>query len=1549
MNKKFSTLVAALIVSGGSFAMVSQYAGSALAESPLAVAAAANLRATYSPAEVYAVPYTGEVENWQWTYERSETDGQFYLKNAGGSYLSYTTGGDGKLYIAANGEKNYTKAKFKLNGNNVQLVEGEADLMVVGGTLKTVGEGNKVALYKDARTIVNDDFNPSISYYLGEIVEEVATLSEATTITNAVEKGDPTLSIAMSATTSTNIGAITGTPSKVKVSDGVLEIVVPDGATPLYLAVDGEAALKVVAEKPTNDNSLVGWNADGKVRLGVFYLKLDGENLVLSTADPGDAAVYFVSGGAALTAAERVVAHGATLPVEACYLLSVPAAKKEALRTGDFTAKAAVYTAEAAVATFAAYNAPLETIRASQQWQVVPTGGGFYITDGIFFLTGNATAGQATTTVQTPTEYSVWKLVDGAIAQKTGGYFLDNAVKVQSATENKMYLYAPETAESDYRKSLPAVNAEAGTYLITTRKMKPANLDSERVKVKIITSQDSPEPEGVGDWEFDDEKAFATGDKVTISNADKSRYLNVTEDGKLESVTGTNAQIWTVTVNNSGAGKTISFENQYGQKLAFAATYDKTARAWKVDYSTSGKYSQFDVNAYGEIVFMVSEDASAANNNTPLERMYELNINANPVAAKLEEAEALQNTFVKAVEKDVASASAAKELLNETYGAGNGFGILFKDMAITEDDVEDVTLESNPFSDAAMITAVTGPDDLTDLRAGGSHTSLNNKLFLKVSGNYPLTDEAMTGLTEKQQRAAQVDAFRASEFIAVDTVRYSSLINDIDNKSQFYKYVKVKGSEMLSYKGYYFDNASVEDDFKSTGNLAGVTRRIENAEFTVSQIQGGTASDPIQLTVNAIIPAVGNNQAHLLGHKVDGVNVKVAIKQFNNKYYLGAAADENAAWPYIYVGMNNDVDYKTINGIVTLISRNYKTDGQVYATNEAKNGIVKVLPKYVCTDKPEGQYVVTGGNYNRGAIVPFIFTNRESGIPYKAAGVSLKKTDKANIYAVVGSTDTLEIKAAATGDEFVGYKNYSANELANTSYVLKVVSNAAGIQDIYIAEDHNKDHSLGLNADTLESATFKLIKFEDAKSTAKAFGDTVRVSEKPYSYVYTKNGVASYKADKKDNVVAFTYAIYNADNMEFLAVTDKGSTLENFFYCDPDKKYNVENAASAYGAQRFILKEKADGAIQLIPVNANDKYADKKWTNIFTAADEQAVQFLTHANTKLYAGLSDNKLHTEGTIYKIADNDLFRLVQVGAPMYRKLDGEVYDKVRIYKEGMQNIALFAQSADATILSGKNFLGMEHKADADLNKTMFSFMVDTAYVDRADNYKPEYLLAIDAEIVPEATYCPEHGLNPDCSHATKKIGYATGSYLVSLADSAAAWTASKAHNNPYLYDNYARLGFVKATHIGDALAIERGKAAKADTLDLKAGMTKASFALRIVDQDSKSFVMETKGGYIKWLNGVPVVVPTVAQAEVLNIEATENAATANEAIAAEGVQVIGGHGAVTVQGAAGKVITVANVLGQTIANQVAASDNVTIAAPAGVIVVAVEGEATKVVVK
>ena len=54
--------------------------------------------------------------------------------------------------------------------------------------------------------------------------------------------------------------------------------------------------------------------------------------------------------------------------------------------------------------------------------------------------------------------------------------------------------------------------------------------------------------------------------------------------------------------------------------------------------------------------------------------------------------------------------------------------------------------------------------------------------------------------------------------------------------------------------------------------------------------------------------------------------------------------------------------------------------------------------------------------------------------------------------------------------------------------------------------------------------------------------------------------------------------------------------------------------------------------------------------------------------------------------------------------------------------------------------------------------------------------------------------------------------------------------------------------------------------------------------------------------------------------------------------------------TIAGAQGKKVVISNILGQVVANTVVSSDNATIAAPQGIIVVAVEGEeAVKAIVK
>ena len=78
--------------------------------------------------------------------------------------------------------------------------------------------------------------------------------------------------------------------------------------------------------------------------------------------------------------------------------------------------------------------------------------------------------------------------------------------------------------------------------------------------------------------------------------------------------------------------------------------------------------------------------------------------------------------------------------------------------------------------------------------------------------------------------------------------------------------------------------------------------------------------------------------------------------------------------------------------------------------------------------------------------------------------------------------------------------------------------------------------------------------------------------------------------------------------------------------------------------------------------------------------------------------------------------------------------------------------------------------------------------------------------------------------------------------------------------------------------------------------------------------------------------------------------EGTITANDEINASAVKVVAGEGQITIVGAAGKRVAINNLLGQTIANTVITSDDAVIKAPAGVVVVAVEGETTvKAIVK
>ena len=124
-----------------------------------------------------------------------------------------------------------------------------------------------------------------------------------------------------------------------------------------------------------------------------------------------------------------------------------------------------------------------------------------------------------------------------------------------------------------------------------------------------------------------------------------------------------------------------------------------------------------------------------------------------------------------------------------------------------------------------------------------------------------------------------------------------------------------------------------------------------------------------------------------------------------------------------------------------------------------------------------------------------------------------------------------------------------------------------------------------------------------------------------------------------------------------------------------------------------------------------------------------------------------------------------------------------------------------------------------------------------------------------------------------------------------------------------------------------------------------------------------IAPAKAAWLKMQNGCLVlsdkntskfdeVVTGGDDALIFNVEHVcgDQVAVDNENIAVEGVSVVAGNGQVTIMGAAGKNVTITNILGKVIASQVIASDNATIAVPAGIVAVAVEGEAAvKAIVK
>lgn len=1533
MNKKFSTLVAALLVSGAGYAVVSTFNAYPLANSPIVKAATANLnvstRSAASTGTVTPVPYNAEQQVWMVEINGASCK----LKTKDGNYLAL----DGENLVMSG----TTTLSFTLESDGT--IKSSSDWLLIRNdqlVLKSdiaVGD-TKVALF-DGPEATNvkatlDALSQTATYFLGTFVKVFDEI--ASTTQNAINVADP-MTVKMDMTGNFTAGAVMDqTPTAVKVVETaagsghyVLQVQLGDGKVPMYAKWDGSTATLTYVSDITKLDAYSYLTLDGtnakQVKIGNTYLLITSSELQTGGQSDVNGIFFYKNGENDLTAWTDIAA----VATEADPVYLINTAKGTATNISAQGGYVCKFAATPGSVTFATISS-IDNVEATKQLTINADGS---ISDGLFFMTAASPAtGQNVTLDLTNAALSKFTLdADGAImlkyaSQATAPLYLYNSGGLQiaygatAAPANRHYLYKMN-GNGVLGTPLTTWPEDGGKYVIALATSHTDDLSNQKVIEVTPITPDTPTGDAYNltanaNYYIADQGAtnFLTYSTSTVDSKTVYSLDNTT--------TKSNKSMWTVSkFGGNGVATYYSFANRADAsvKLAFEGKYDKDAGTWEVKMNPAGEYNKFFVDSDGKISFNIEAKDADGKVIAASKKTYVLDLTGVKWSVKETPSDGSAISafkFVEASQTTIGTIDETIAYLNKTAGFGNGFAISFADKA-----GEAITVEDNSTFSAGSIVAVKGPKSFAITKSAPTE-DLSKNLYLKVSGNYPLT--AATA-TDKDQ----LEAFRSSKFIVVDTVLYSDLIKD---ENDFYYYTVAEGNSFVSADGQIAknnSNATTElERYKKDGDLEGVTRRAENAVFTVKQLEGATISDPLQLTVKASFPKA-NNKVGLTDYITDQT-VSVAVKEFNKNYYVGASKNI-AHYAYMYFGTNNDVTYKQVYGIVNIYNAKYDSKGEVYANTAT--GIDKLDPKYITvnTNAPEGQFLVNYANNK------FTFINRESGVKAFGDSYGLKtvKDAKGNVikdvYAVANG-DTVKIVLALPETIYDGYKNFDQKkyELTDSVYTMSFlpkVDGKEGLDRVYVAENHDTDHMLTLTTDNADAAKFSMVKFE-----AKA--DTV--------YVSTGKYITSDGKLVDDKAVAFAYTIYNDDNDEYVEYNNAVS--KEYFFCNWNKKVNEEPLKQT--AQRYILKEKGNNNYQLIAIS-------------YKEGDSKAFNDLKDA--KAYGAFQAPKVSQEANIYKVTDNDIINISVIGAPMYRTVEAAPFDTIRIYKEGSKNVALYAKTAEQEIVSGSNWLAMGHSADVNTAVTKFSMFVDTAYV-RANTNKPQYMLVIEADTVHGKYACgvPGHDL-----HDSGKIDTVYGKYLTTMIDSIPAW--GNKHSNPYYWEDtkYPRLGFVNAKHFGDSLVIlnDNGIQHANDTINLNDNSNKFGvYAFRIVNDDTKSFNIETAydrkadgsftTGWIKWLNGVPVVAPNDEKdkAEIFSLEATSNDPVANETIGTSTISVVAGNGTVTIKGAAGKKVAISNVLGQAIANTVLSSDNATISAPAGIVVVAVEGEAAvKAIVK
>ena len=767
---------------------------------------------------------------------------------------------------------------------------------------------------------------------------------------------------------------------------------------------------------------------------------------------------------------------------------------------------------------------------------------------------------------------------------------------------------------------------------------------------------------------------------------------------------------------------------------------------------------------------------------------------------------------------------------------------------------------------------------------------------------------------------------KLTQRIVLKTTKWDKTSSELCEGYRFY---------VLNKKDYDTANSDRTKNIVADKFLISVPATVAGEPIEVVAVDDNTVKH--ELVVSVVRDAAGNDINRLTVAKDVDPNTAEYTKAFDGHN------------TYVKFGKGNLINYSVFYGKLWNITK----DGEV-ASPACDNKESFVPAAQVALDYPEGQWLYfdpDGLGYEQG-----YFQNRESGKKITLAGLRSVE-DKENTYTDGESTYTITPVGDPSDKATVGYLNgYTEDQLKQKAFFIGTP--LAYGDTLYLTKAANGKLEFSKDKNVAVEFRFTMADFDNDEN--KSF----KTAQTRTAYTIWDNQAAGTTKTATDIVSFRSYTLAEA------------VSGENLYFDTTNKRFALGDKK---GFNPIVIKNKGVDVYNLL-FNVKTNYNDKAKNYLTNQGDTKSFC----GAQKLYGAHNANELVQSQGAYAFAQNDIFVVVDADAQLYRgdfSNEGTL-DTIKIFRNDDPSYVLYEKGtllANAKGEAIEGFLGMENVNDPKYKNMHAAMLADTAI--HANTFRPQYMLAVDAEIVADGWTCP---LNPEhnttewreehgghCADAVKDRPYIQGRYLVNLVDSAEACVNPL--KNKFTYEMYAsnepyyRLGFVQAKHIGDSLII----ASTNDTINLKDNpYDKAcTFAFKYVDAERDAFTIETLynttpdadgdldhstdiRGYIKYHNGVPVVTPKSSEAWVFDLEVLtgeENAPTANENITAGNVVVAGVNGAVVVKGAEGKNVIVSTILGKVVANEVVSSDNAQIAAPAGIVVVSVDGESFKVVVK